>query len=72
MLYREVKDEFCRNEIMRVFHEGCQRKTASKYINEAGKGKKVYYISTEIYDYYLNIFKPSLDKYIEKYIERHG
>lgn len=31
------------------------------------KGKKVYYISTKIYDYYLNVFKPSLDKYIEKY-----
>ena len=48
------------------------RETAGKYINEIGKGKKVYYISTEIYDYYLNIFKPSLDKYIEKYSERHG
>ena len=23
--------------------------------------------NTLIYDYYLNVFKPSLDKYIEKY-----
>lgn len=41
--------------------------TDGKYMTGNSKGKKVYYISTEIYDYYLNVFKPSLDKYIEKY-----
>ena len=41
--------------------------TDGKYMTGNLKGKKVYYISTKIYDYYLNVFKPSLDKYIEKY-----
>lgn len=32
------------------------------------EGKNVYSITTEIYEYYVNVFQPSRDDYIKKYM----
>lgn len=39
-----------------------------KFINGTAKGRNCYMITDEIWNYYITIFKPSMDDYIKWYL----
>lgn len=43
-----------------------------KFITGSAKGRNCYMITDEIWDYYITIFKPSMDDYIKWYMEKWG